>query len=1247
MGTLKRILFGVCLIASSASWAQQINKTPFQLIQSAIFGPNDVLIGETGQVLHSTRTLSMSNLLEVLASQTNWNAHVGGQATNAIVVAASPSISTSTNGLVVTPFFSPGASNWIYTLINEAVLRVQGTNVDSGGGTAGQVLTATASGANWSNVPPTGAPLSAGVDILTNTIGATIGINLNTNATNLASLTFSNLASLTGGSATIVYAPNGLTAPGAGTTSERFGLNSSAAGNNGTSLGNSAGAGGLGATAVGKSAVANGPSATAIGSSSSANGTDGTSVGAGATSSDLLTAAFGENAISLDSGALALGGNAFSSRTNTTAVGVNTSATNDFSTVIGQGAFSTATHQITIGTNGESVITPGNFTTAGPFTNQDGTVSGKMTWQDSNGRMQPLIVSGSLSFSAGTLTSTGSGSATNAVNGGLTNNVSLGTSTATNIDMETDANSNIQVTGGTANSGGLMRFTNSLNTNLTQIATIKGTNGSVMQFGGNPPGVQWQVTNLSSQASSFINLDTNGNFKASGAITATTSNTNKDPVVAGLMTWRDLNGREQALTNGAGLEYINGNLSASGQTFYVATNGSSSNLGTTNSPWDSVSALASCISNDDRTIIVMPGTYTAVAAFTIPAGASRFTLRSQFKWQAIVAPTSGYGIVALTPPYPTNIMIDGFYVKNAGNDGIGINGSRIIIRNNWIQGSQWQGINLSGIADSNNIVQFNLVENNGATNDAANGAHFHNAYISGPNNIVEGNVFRFPTNGANIQLYTSTAGSPLPSTGNIFRNNFTYGATNLYGTLIWQTNASVSSSALGTNICENNTILDGISTRYGTILITNNIILPCTNLSSTAIVTAGGVTVDEDYNLGTNTLGGGTHDNTSGTFAQIGFVNPTTGLYWLSGTNSAAEGMALSTVYPPYNFFSVPLQSVTHVGAVGYHFRLAGDTRTMLPTPSYGADYWLYPIWRYFPTHLPTISSNIGITVTGSLNADGSTNYSIIASNVPNASLVNPSLTVAGTANQVAVSGGGPVALGGTATVSTPAVFIAPGTISAVTGMTNQAFASAGWMTNDASGKFYSSATVNYGALNLGVKTVTLDASYLWPGDTLAPSWTTNTPGAGSGAIQSAGGSIKAWSISQTASNRWLLQWKIPPDWDGNAVNLAIGVVSATNVAVVNVTNTWDVAAALMGSAAGTAIMITNNLPIGTALIRTNFDCNGITIAGSPAVNDPVLFYIESRGGFSAWSSTNTELLVNCTIRYNGSATQNGQLTFP
>lgn len=190
---------------------------------------------------------------------------------------------------------------------------------------------------------------------------------------------------------------------------------------------------------------------------------------------------------------------------------------------------------------------------------------------------------------------------------------------------------------------------------------------------------------------------------------------------------------------------------------------------------------------------------------------------------------------------------------------------------------------------------------------------------------------------------------------------------------------------------------------------------------------------------------------------------------------------------------------------------------------------------------------------------------------------------------------------------------------------------------------------LNYGTLTGGVMVATFDGSYLWPGDTLPATWTTNTPSLSSIAIQSAGPSIKAWSISQSATNQWLLQWRIPEEWDGQPVTPVITVISGTNSVPANaLTNTWGCSAALVGTALGTAQLLTNKLPAVTGgLSKTNWDFPPVTIAGSPLPGDYVQFQFQSRAGVTPWSTTNLELLAAVAIRYTATNAQNNAIQRP
>lgn len=93
----------------------------------------------------------------------------------------------------------------------------------------------------------------------------------------------------------------------------------------------------------------------------------------------------------------------------------------------------------------------------------------------------------------------------------------------------------------------------------------------------------------------------------------------------------------------------------------------------------------------------------------------------------------------------------------------------------------------------------------------------------------------------------------------------------------------------------------------------------------------------------------------------------------------------------------------------------------------------------------------------GALTNNGSGAVGYYNNFVPDARTV----TIAGTANQVTSSAGAQdLTANRTWTLSVPSVFTAPGTIAAVTGMTNQSLTTPGVMTNDDKGKLLSTPTL-------------------------------------------------------------------------------------------------------------------------------------------------------------------------------------------
>lgn len=190
-------------------------------------------------------------------------------------------------------------------------------------------------------------------------------------------------------------------------------------------------------------------------------------------------------------------------------------------------------------------------------------------------------------------------------------------------------------------------------------------------------------------------------------------------------------------------------------------------------------------------------------------------------------------------------------------------------------------------------------------------------------------------------------------------------------------------------------------------------------------------------------------------------------------------------------------------------------------------------------------------------------------------------------------------------------------------------------------------SNLNYGAVTGGIGTITIDASAIWPGDTLPPTWTTNTPGAGSGAIQGSGPSVKYWQVSSAATNNLLAQFTLPSDYDGGAINASVLLVSGTNFGPAKVTNVVSFAASARGAALGTAITTTNTLPAGTGYAWTNIHALSLTVGGTPKPNDSCTLQVSTWGGSPYWTSTNNEWIASLLVWYGRTNAMNNAILMP
>ena len=380
-------------------------------------------------------------------------------------------------------------------------------------------------------------------------------------------------------------------------------------------------------------------------------------------------------------------------------------------------------------------------------------------------------------------------------------------------------------------------------------------------------------------------------------------------------------------------------VNPTGLNYYVATNGSSSNGGLSpDSPWSLAHALTKL--GPGITLTLLPGVYDGGPVRIYYARGTEqnpVIVRSQHRWQAVIANSPGYGIEIYESQH---VLLEGLCVSNSAKSGIKILDPNNTVRHCWITHNgnltDLSGIESNSKSSTNNVIERNLVEFNAAFTHSAS-PQGHGIYLSGPNQIVRGNVIR--NNGGWGLHFYSGYDAFWQNNAHIY-NNLIYGHTNAAGVTLY--GASSSGSLPGRNYFYNNTVLDGLNVEYGVVMITNNIILPCTRVPTQPIYhfsLRSSPTICNDYNLSTHAITpAGPHNMITN---RVGFVNQANGLFWLQ-ENSAARGKANSAVVPPVDFFGEPQALAADVGAFQYVPALVGDNRAFI-APSAKPDYWSGP----------------------------------------------------------------------------------------------------------------------------------------------------------------------------------------------------------------------------------------------------------------------------------------------------------------
>ena len=205
------------------------------------------------------------------------------------------------------------------------------------------------------------------------------------------------------------------------------------------------------------------------------------------------------------------------------------------------------------------------------------------------------------------------------------------------------------------------------------------------------------------------------------------------------------------------------------ETYYVATDGTDSNPGTEERPFETLGRGVRGLSPGD-TLYVKNGTYTAWGLANMPSGASwdnPITIAA-YPGHSPVIVKSAQDVIALHFTNTSYIVIDGFFIDGTNTyNGVKITYESSVAHHIRIQNSEiayaGEGIFVTSGSDGNEFINLQ-VHDNGTTD------FDHGIYISSSDNIVEGCSIH-DNMGWGVHLYT---GSEAGVNNNIIRDNNIY-----------------------------------------------------------------------------------------------------------------------------------------------------------------------------------------------------------------------------------------------------------------------------------------------------------------------------------------------------------------------------------------------------------------------------------------------------------------------------------------
>jgi hypothetical protein len=372
-------------------------------------------------------------------------------------------------------------------------------------------------------------------------------------------------------------------------------------------------------------------------------------------------------------------------------------------------------------------------------------------------------------------------------------------------------------------------------------------------------------------------------------------------------------------------------------TYYVATNGSNSNPGTSSQPWRTVAYAASRMGAGDTTY-VRGGTYKEAQILFKRSGTSSAPIKllSASGESPIIdfvdkAPSKQVRFSNISgSKYPIGwITFEGFQVRNA-YDGIKIyNGHDLTIRRNAIQNSAMQGITGFG---TRILIDRNRINHNGSSSSLDHGIYLAGTAITVINNLIYDNrCYGIQLNGTISYNSSSHAGLEYVRSSNWVISNNTFAYNGCSGVVTWGYTPILRA--------ENNIFYENANTKNSTTAQGINFISTTgtgmTFRNNLAYASGSGAMkfLGTAAKEGTNYTQSGNIVNTM----LPGFVNaPATlpsspNFALVSGAKAIDKGLAISTAKIAYNGTTRPKGTTYDTGAYEYN---GYTTQLLLAAPT-------------------------------------------------------------------------------------------------------------------------------------------------------------------------------------------------------------------------------------------------------------------------------------------------------------------------